>query len=47
MFIVTINGIDASKHTQEQDAIAQKARFEALSMGTTEIVEKETFEPAE
>jgi len=47
MFIVQINEIDSSCHTQECDALDQKQRF--INSGTLEediaIVEKDTFEP--
>jgi len=45
MFIVTINGNDASSHTLEIDALVQKTRFEDAGYTNIEIVEKDTFEP--
>jgi len=47
MFIVQINEIDSSCHTQECDALTQKDRF--IASGVSEenivVVEKDTFEP--
>ena len=47
MFIVQINDIDCSCHTQEVDALTQKQIL--LSLGNIEddtiIVEKDTFDP--
>ena len=47
MFVVTINSIDRSCHTQECDALAQKQRF--IASGELEeniaIVEKDTYAP--
>lgn len=46
MFVVQINNVDASRHTLESDAQAQKTRFENLGMSNVTITEKDTFEPA-
>lgn len=47
MFIIQINEIDSSCHTQGCDAITQKQRFvnSGISEEIIEIVEKDTFEP--
>ena len=45
MFIVTINGVDASSHTKSIDADVQKERFENMGETNVVIVEKDTFEP--
>jgi len=47
MFVITINGIDRSRHTQQFDADAQKQRFidSGISENDISIVEKDTFEP--
>jgi hypothetical protein len=47
MFVIIINEIDSSCHTQECDALVQKQRF--IDSGVLEediaIIEKDTFEP--
>jgi hypothetical protein len=45
MFIVRINEVDSSCHTQECDALVQKQRFidSGISVENIEIVEKDTF----
>jgi hypothetical protein len=47
MFVIKINSIDSSCHSQECDALAQKARF--IESGIAEIdiaiVEQEEFNP--
>lgn len=47
MFVIQINSIDSSSHTQECDALVQKQRF--IDYGVSEsdiaIAEKDTFEP--
>lgn len=47
MFVLQINEIDASCHTQECDALAQKQRFidSGISAETIAVIEKDTFEP--
>jgi hypothetical protein len=47
MFIIQINEVDSSCHTQECDALVQKQRFidSGISEEIIEIVEKNTFEP--
>ncbi len=49
MFIVQINSIDRSGHTQECDSLSQKQRFidSGVSESDISIVEKDTFEPPE
>lgn len=46
MFVVLINGVDASHHTLEVDAEAQKALFEDAGASPVTIEEKDTFSPA-
>jgi len=47
MFIIQINEVDSSCHTQECDALVQKQRF--IASGELEeniaIVEKDTYAP--
>ena len=47
MFIIVINTVDSSCHTQEADALVQKQRFieSEIDAETILIVEKDTFEP--
>jgi len=47
MFIIQINEIDSSCHTQECDALVQKQRYldSGISEEDIEIVEKDTFAP--
>lgn len=45
MFIVTIEGTDASAHTLEVDATAQKQRFETAGETNVVIEEKDDFNP--
>jgi hypothetical protein len=45
MYIVTINGTDASSHTKEADAILQKQRFIAAGNINVAVVSKNTFNP--
>lgn len=47
MFIVQINEIDASCHSQECDALVQKQRFidSGISEESITVAEKDTFEP--
>jgi len=47
MFIIQINEVDSSCHTQEIDANIQKQRFidSGVSESDISIVEKDTFEP--
>jgi len=49
MFIVQINNVDCSCHTQSIDAETQKQRY--LDSGIAEenilIIEKDTFEPSQ
>jgi hypothetical protein len=49
MFIVQINEVDSSCHTQECDATTQKQLFinSGISEETVIIVEKDTFEPTQ
>lgn len=49
MFVIQINSIDSSAHTQECDALAQKQRFidSGISESAIAIVEKDTFAPPE
>lgn len=45
MFIVILDGNDASCHTLEVDATEQKTRFENLGYSNVVVVEKDTFNP--
>lgn len=45
MFIVTVEGVDYSRHSQESDAQVQKERCEDHGMTNVAITEKDTFEP--
>jgi hypothetical protein len=47
MFVIKINSIDSSCHTQECDALVQKDRFIASGVleASIEIVESDVFNP--
>lgn len=47
MYVIKINSIDSSGHTQECDALTQKQRFidSGVSESDITIVEKDTFDP--
>lgn len=47
MWIIKINGIDSSSHTQFNDALLQKERFitNGILENNIQIIEQETFSP--
>lgn len=47
MFVVTIDGVEASRHTLLVDAETQKLRFEENGAINVVIIEKDTFTPTE